>query len=307
MNDAQLLDELPEHLTIQSMFKAVPAEEAGKRFIYFEASNEKLDQQNEKVLAKALEDSADIYLRHGNVDLDHWSLIGKPNPAKGYPGLPNYMSFEIGKPVAVRIENRQTFVKAELYSGDSALADNANMVWESMTALNPPARWYPSVGGAVMAKSMQFDPETKQRVAVIEKVRWTNVALSRTPVNQNLPTAGTVPFGALAKCWTPNGLMFRKALEAGYGTDSATLTGGSALRVQSVGGVPPVSNYFDFRHRISSEILKANRSGKDWGDAKQIIAHSANEFGLSLDEASEWTERFLRDFKSERNKRRSKP
>jgi hypothetical protein len=307
MNDAQLLADIPEYLAIQSMFKAVPAEEAGKRFIYFEASNEKLDQQGEKVLAKALEDSADIYLKHGNVDLDHYSLIGKPNPAKGFPGLPNYTSYEIGKPVAVRIENRQTFVKAELYSGATELAANANMVWESMTALNPPARWYPSVGGAVMAKSMQFDPETQTRVAVIEKVRWTNVALSRTPVNQNLPTAGTVPFGALAKCWTANGLMLSKALEAGYGTDSATLTGGSALRVQSVGGAPPIASYFDFRHRMGARLSKANVGGKDWGSANEIIAYSAKKFGLSLDEASEWTERFLRDLKTERNKGRSKP
>lgn len=308
MNDAQLLDEVPEFLSIGSMFKAVPAQEAGKRFIYFEASNEKLDQQGEKVLAKALEESADIYLKHGNVDLDHYSLIGKPNPAKGYAGLPDYTSYEIGRPVAVRIENRQTFVKAELYAGDTPLAANANMVWESMTALNPPARWYPSVGGAVMAKSMQFDPDTQARVAVIEKVRWTNVALSRTPVNQNLPTAGTVPFGALAKCWTPNGLVLSKALTAGYETDSAAMTGGSALRVQSLGGVPPIASYFDFRHRIGSYLSKANEGGKDWGSAKEIIAYSAKKFGVSLDEASEWTARFLRDLQTERrNKGRSKP
>jgi len=304
MNDAQLLAEIPEYLAIESMFKAIPAEEAGKRFIYFEASNEKLDQQGEKVLAKALEESADIYLKHGNVDLDHYSLIGKPNPARGFPGLPNYTSYEIGKPVAVRIQDRQTFVKAELYSGDTELAANANMVWESMTALNPPARWYPSVGGSVMAKSVQIDPDTKNRVAVIEKVRWTNVALSRTPVNQNLPVATTVPFGALAKSWTANGFVI-KSLTAGYETDSAAMSGGSALRVQSLGGVPPVSNYFDYRERISAAMRKAHQAGKNWG-AQEVIAYSAKNFGLPLDEASEWTERVLRDLKTGLNKGRSK-
>jgi len=303
MNEAQLLAETPDFLSIESMFKATPAQEAGERFIYFEASNERLDQQNEKVLAKALEESASHYLKFGNVDIDHYSLIGKPNPAKGWMGIPNAELYEIGRPVDVRIDRARTFVKAQLYKGDSELASNANMVWESMTAIDPPARWYPSVGGAVLAKSIQIDPETKARVAVIEKVRWTNVALSRTPVNQNLPTAQTVPFGALAKCWTAAGLILSKALEAGYGTDSAELTGGSAMRVQSLQGGAP-AGYFDFRNKLADE-LRAGSVGKNPG-VREIVEHSAKKFGLSLDEAAEWTERFMRDLKTGLNKR-SKP
>jgi hypothetical protein len=299
MDDTQLLADIPDFLKIESMFKAIPAEEGGDRFIYFEASNEKVDQQNERVMAKALEDSADHYLKFGNVDLDHYSLLGKPNPRTGYVGLPNHELYEIGRPTQVRIEGRRTFVKSQLYSGDTDLAKNANMVWDSMTNLNPPARWYPSVGGAVLAKSVQIDPETKNKIGVVEKVRWTNVALSRTPVNQNLPTAQTIPFDALAKCWGASGLDFAKALEAGYGTDSASLTGGAALGKQSLDTGKP-ANYFDFRDRLAGD-MRSGLLAKP--NARDIVKHCARHFGLSLDEAAEYTERFMRDLKVGLNKR----
>ncbi|MEX3764474.1 hypothetical protein [Paraburkholderia phenoliruptrix] len=293
MTETQLLDDVPEFLSIESMFKAIPAEESGKRFIYFEASNEKVDQQNERVMAKALEESADHYKKFGNVDIDHYSLIGKPNPRTGYVGIPNAELYEIGRPTEVRIEARRTFVKAQLYSGDTDLAKNANMVWDSMTSLNPPARWYPSVGGAVLAKSVQIDPETKNKIAVVEKVRWTNVALSRTPVNQNLPTAQVVPFGALAKCWGPAGLMLSKALEAGTSTNVATLTGGAALGTQSLDMGRRIKNYEEFR----DELIKADKAGRIDPNAglEGVISYSSRHFGLPLDEASEYTARFVRD------------
>ena len=293
MNETQLLDEVPDFLCIESMFKAIPAEESGQRFIYFEASNEKVDQQNERVMAKALEESADHYKKFGNVDIDHYSLIGKPNPRTGYVGIPNAELYEIGRPVQVRIEARRTFVKAQLYSGDTDLAKNANMVWDSMTNLNPPARWYPSVGGAVLAKSVQIDPDTKNKIAVVEKVRWTNVALSRTPVNQNLPTAQTVPFGALAKCWGPAGLMLSKALEAGTSTNVATLTGGAALSMQSLDAGRRIKNYEEFR----DALIKADKEGRidPQSGLEGVISYSSQHFGLPLDEASEYTARFVRD------------
>jgi len=145
MNDAAMLAEIPEYITLGSAFlKAVPAEEAGERFLYMEASNEDPDHQHEVVLQKALEDSASYFLRHGNIDLSHYTLLGPK------AGIANHYEYEIGKPVDVRVQGDRTFVKAQLYKGDSAMARNANMVWDSLTKQSPPARWYPSVGGAVL-------------------------------------------------------------------------------------------------------------------------------------------------------------
>ena len=284
--DEQLLAGTPDFFSINTLLKATPHQEGGDRFIYFEASNEGVDQQNEKVLAKALEDSASHFLKFGNIDIDHYTLIG------ARAGIPNPMSYEIGRPVDVRIEGDKTFVKAQLYSGNTELAANANMVWESMTALNPPARWYPSVGGAVLAKSVEIDPATKNKVAVVKRVRWTNVGLSRTPVNQHLPEASALPVATFAK--SLQGFVIAKALEASYATDAAMKTGGAALGIQSLDtGVP--HSYFDFRERMAA-ALKSGKVQKQTMEG--LIDYASKQFSLQPDEAAEWVDRFLSDLKS---------
>ncbi len=284
----QLLADIPEFFSVNTLLKATPAEEDGGRFVYFEASNEGIDQQGERVLSKALEESASFYLKFGNVDLDHYTIIGARS------GIPNPASFEIGRPIDVAIKNNRTFVKAQLYQGSGELAANANMVWESMTALTPPARWYPSVGGSVLAKSVAIDPDTKQKIGVVTKVRWSNVALSRTPVNQHLPAAQTLPVAVFAK--SLNGFIVAKSLDAGYGTDVATLTGGAALRVQSLDGCP--ASYFDFREKLSGSI-RGREAKLETLDG--LIAYSSDKFGLSHDEATEWVDRYLNDLKRKLN------
>lgn len=287
--DDQLLAVIPDFFSVESMLKATPAEEAGERFIYFEASNEGVDQQGEKVLAKALKESAEHFLKFGNIDIDHYTILGPRM------GMANPQAYELGRPVDVVVNGERTFVKAQLYNGDTELARNANMVWESMTRLNPPKRWYPSVGGSVLAKSIQIDPETKCKVGVVTKVRWTNVALSQTPVNQHLPAAGTAPIGVFAK--SLNGFVI-KSLEAGHGSDVATLQGGSALRVQSLDGVP--QSYFAFRDSLSGRLREGKVSNQSMAG---LVEYGVTEFNLSADEATEWVDRFLSDLKSGLSKR----
>lgn len=295
MNDAELLGAVPDHIAIGGLMKATAQEDGKRRILYLEASNEGgADHQNEIVLQKALGDSSDYFMRHGNIDIDHYSLLG---PTKG---IPNYMEYEIGKPCEVSMSGKTTFVKAELYRGDSALARNATLVWESLTRQSPPARWYPSVGGAVLAKSVRIDPDTHSRVAVIEKVRWNNIGLTRTPVNKDVPEASLSPVGGLAKSLemqhgyfakSLGGFIMAKTLTAGYGTDSATLTGGSSLRKQSLWGTP--SNYWEFRERIAKSI-RDGKVGSNPG-ARELVQHSMNEFKMPMADASEYTEHFLND------------
>jgi len=292
-NDAQLLAGIPDYLSIGSMLKATPHVNGGQRVVYFEASNEGLDQQGEVVAAKALADSAEYFKRYGNIDIDHFTLIG----AKA--GIPDYPMYEIGRPTDVRQTGKTTFVKAEIYSGTGPAAERANQFWSSLTEITPPARWYPSVGGSVMEKAIEIDPDTKLRKAIIKKVRWNNIGVSKTPVNQHVSTCATVPVGAFAKCWTAAGLDLAKALEAGYGTDAAALAGGAALRKQSLDG--RVHSYFDFRNKIAG-AMRDGSAGKNPG-ARDLVMHAASKFGLSPDQAAEWVERFMRDLKNGLNKR----
>ncbi|HCE08560.1 MAG TPA: hypothetical protein DEQ40_08160, partial [Oxalobacteraceae bacterium] len=180
MSDADLLGSCPDYISIGAVFKATPHTEGGQRSVFFEASNEGLDQQDEVIIAKALRDSSDYFLKYGNIDLDHISKIGPKL------GIPDYQKFESGQPVEVRQDGGSTFVKASIFSGDGPAAEKANLFWSSITDLSPPARWYPSVGGQALQKSIEFDPATQTRRAVIKQVRWSNIGFSKTPVNQHV-------------------------------------------------------------------------------------------------------------------------
>lgn len=284
--DQSLLDALPSYLSITQMLKATPAVEGGDRFVYIEASNESLDQQGEVVLAKALADSADYYLKFGNLDLDHYTQVGAKQ------GIPSYELYEIGRPVDVRVRDGKTFVKGQIYSGSGPAAERANNFWSSLTELNPPQRWYPSVGGAVLGKSVVIDPESKAKRAVIQRVRWTNIGFSKTPVNPNLATVSTVPFGALAKSWGADGLDLAKALEAGYATDMASAEGGGALVKQSLDR--KLRSYWEMRDSMAHAV----RKGMVKADPAAMSQAAIDQFGLSHDDAGKFVERFLSDLKS---------
>ena len=278
--DADLLAEVPEYVRLGTMMKAAPSEEGGRRVLYFEASNEDVDHQNEVVLQKALAESADYYVAHGNLDLSHLSILGARQ------GIPNYQEYEIGRPLAVRVDGARTFVKAELYTGDSAMARNASMVWDSLTKQKPAARWFASVAGAVLAKSVRIDPASGNRVAVVEKVRWNSTALDRCPVNKTVPEVSTSPVGMFAKAL---GGFVLKAIEAGYGTDSATLEGGGALREQSLDR--GVQSYWDLRDKLAGDIRKRRTKG----GAADLVERAHQTYGLSKALAAEWVERFHAD------------
>jgi hypothetical protein len=282
--NSALLDALPSHIEVGGMLlKATPAIEDGGRFVYIEASNEIKDQQNEVLLAKALAESADYYLKFGNLDIDHYTQIGAKR------GIPDYMAYEIGKPIAVRIEDGRTFVKGQIKTGEGPAALKANLFWSSLTDVNPPERWYPSVGGGVAGREIAIDRDTGAKHAVITKVRWTNIGFSKTPVNANVPTVATEAFGPLAKSW---GLMF-KGLEAGGGSDVATLTGGAALRVQSLD--TKLMSYWDFRDQFAAFIKG--------GGLKEMTVPAMEQaaqqrFELPAKSAKEYVKRFLIDLQS---------
>ncbi|HEY0206513.1 MAG TPA: hypothetical protein VGC15_20465 [Acetobacteraceae bacterium] len=273
-------------LSFPGFFKAQAVEEAGERFVYLEASNEARDLQGEIVLAKALEESAPYYLRYGNLDLDHLTQIGAKQ------GIKNPYLYEIGRPVDVQCSRGRTFVKAAIYAGDTPVAEHANAYWDSVTKLRPGKRWYPSVGGQVMDKGPAFDPATRTTGVVVKTVRWTNIGLSATPVNPAVPEVSTVPIGTLAKCWGAAGLDLSKALEAGAGTDSATLSGGAALRKQSLDR--GIHSYWDFRDEMAGAVRKKRTTGA----AADLVQHAHDNFGLSKAQAAEWADRFHADLRA---------
>lgn len=271
---------MDQYISIHGLFKARPAEEGGGRFLYMEASNESIDLEGERVLARSLADSRDYFLRYGNIDLDHRTLA----PCR----QDDPYVWEIGRPVDVQVDGSRTFVKAVLYQGEGRMAEKANLVWESLTQLSPPARWYPSVGGKVLERTQEIDPETKAKVNLITRVRWCNIGLSRTPANPAVPPVATVPVEVFAKCCTSRGFCLEKALEAGYGTDAASLSEGGALRTQSldtrVQAQLPIPILQQVRDRLARRV-----------GPQALVEYLMRELGLSETEARDYVRRFWRD------------
>lgn len=284
-----------EFLSIGDLLKASAVEEGGARFIFLEASNEARDFQGETVLAKALAESAEYYNRYGNIDLDHITVFGPK------AGIVDYAAFEIGRPVQVRVAGRDTFVKAQIFTGTGPMADNANRFWQSITQLHPPQRWFPSVGGAVMARDTRRDPKTGSPHTIVTKVRWTNIGMSKTPVNPSVPEVSTVAIGPLAKSWTGSGWDLTKALEAGHAVSPADMTGGAALRRQSLEGASRrrVGSYWEFRDCVAGDL----RKGACGSSAEAITDHAHRSYGLDPAEAADWTGRFLADLRDGLQKR----
>lgn len=277
-----------DFLSLSGLFlKASPAEEAGKRVLYMVASSEATDLQGERVLAQSLQDSSEHFLKFGNLDLDHRTML--PPRVQGE----NPYLWEIGRPVDVQFNGQDTLVKAEIYQGEADFAKNANMVWESLTQVSPPARWYPSVGGQILERGTDLDPVTGDKISLVKRVRWTNIGLSRTPVNNALPSVSTVPVEQFCKSWNGAGFVC-KALEAGCGTDSVTLTGGGALRRQSL--EPQVQDYLSIRNGLAEAVQKR----RVHASVSALTAYAVEQLGLPEARAVKWVGRFLRDLQHHR-------
>ncbi|MCE5327812.1 MAG: hypothetical protein LLG01_15505 [Planctomycetaceae bacterium] len=286
--DAELLASIPEHFCLGGMFKARAATEGAARVIYVEASQESPDLQGEIVLAKALREAAPHFLKFGVLDIDHKSMP----PIAAKLGIDDPEMWQIGRPLDVRWESNTTIVKAQLFQGDTPLAARAGTVWDGLTKLNPPARYYASVGGGVKGRDVKIAPDGT-RIPVITAVHWNNLALSLEPVNHHMNVATTTPFGVFAK--SMGGFVLAKDLTATNGvtapSDPALLTGGAALRRQSLWGVP--MNYLDFREQFAGDIRKGLGS-------EQYLNHAITAYGITADEAAEHIERFLRDIRARR-------
>jgi hypothetical protein len=296
MDDDKLLATIPDFVSFQMLMKATPATEGGKRVIYVEASKETKDQQGEIVLAKALQDSVAVFKKFGVVDIDHKSM---PSIAKMHC-IEDPESWIIGQPIDVSFLDGTTIVKAQLRSGDTPLAARANVVWDGLTKLDPPDRYYASVGGAVTGRDIRIDPMTKAKVPVITGTRWNNLALSLNPVHPDLAPASTNPVGTFAK--SLGGWVMSKAIEASGSTDMAALTGGGALGMQSLDGNP--ATYFKFRDALATR-MRAGDVGKNPG-VRALVDYCEKKFGMSISDASEFVERFCRDVKADLDKRRKK-
>lgn len=249
-------------------WKATPATEGASRYVYIEPSNENWDRQKELTPQRALLESGPLFLKHGNIDIAHLTILGRRLGIR-HPEL-----FEIGKPVRLMGDGTKyspIVVKALLYQGPGRAAEQAEIWWDSIERQHPPQVWYPSIGGAVTDRDCKSDP----RGCILKAVEWTNIGFAKHPVNE------TVKAVALSM----DELTLAKALTAGYATDSAQLSGGAALRRESLDGavhrtLPLPSSAIDYLRGEHCEHTAGRKPRM-----RDLVAHLQQCGGLAHDDA----------------------
>lgn len=167
----------------------IKAKKSGdKRIVEVEASNEFADSEGDIILQKALLDSADYFIKSGNIDIDHLSELGHRL------GIPDPTSYVIGRPTEVKdLGEGRTGVIGEIRRSADGKVDTAknkyDEFWESLQT-SPPVTWLASIYG--FPKSDQVvdcrtgtcaDGATRFLVKGIE---WRSLAMTRNPINTSL-------------------------------------------------------------------------------------------------------------------------
>jgi hypothetical protein len=221
MRELQFIDPslVPFMSPFQGQILIKGQDEGGKWNVYLEASNEGLDQDQEVILQKALNEAAPYYLSHGVLSWDH---------KHKHTGNPEFI---IGEPldVAFRKDGR-TLVKGFLYKENEI----AKSVWKNIIS---GARLGASIGGGILKKSAE------RGAGLISRIIWNETAITHKPVNDGtLGNVSLVPFEEFAKALltmeAPGEVQdtddFWKALTAGSGVNAANYSGGRALSGESL-------------------------------------------------------------------------
>jgi len=212
------------------LFKA--EESNGQWILFAQASNESKDQEEERIVMKALTEAKDYFLGHGIISWDHQHKITR-DP-----------KFIIGEPIDVAFnDKRQTLVKALLYQKNEIAQNLWKNIESGAKILGS------SIGGGVIQKS-------KDKIL---RVIWNELAITYKPVNdETLGSIQLIPFSE-----------FAKALMAGSGVNAANYTGGRALSGESLKGdenasrqsIDDVNDYEEAR-KLFDEVLIGIKSGR---------------------------------------------
>lgn len=216
--------------------------------IFIEASNMSEDTQKDILLQTALKEEAENFLRKGLISYDHLHKIEK-NP-----------KYIIGEPLDVKFpDDGKTLVKAKIYPSNEYGKSILQLAKDGSTRLGG------SVGGAIIKRDKAYIDSLKKSVRAIVKVLWDEVAITYQPINEDtLGKVSYLPFEEFNKSYilddTERAEELRKALKAGYGTESSRFTGGRALSPESLMG----ANKKNKKKLVDafSIVLKNIKSGK---------------------------------------------
>ena len=197
-------------------------DEYGNYIFEVEASNENVDLQDQIVLQRALMESKDEFLKGGVISYDH---LHKRKDENG--NVVSDPSMVIGEPVDVRFDtaSKSTVVTGKLYATNEKAKELIKMLKAGSTRIRA------SVGG-IFPKIVK---DMKTGIEKITHVLWNDLALTVTPVNNTVGSAGFAKSMDAGEFVASLPEEMRKALSAGYETDSTEKEGGRALIGEDAG------------------------------------------------------------------------
>ena len=132
------------------------------------------------------------------------------------------------------------------FEPDLVISDAEPFTHQAAAALGVPRIGFDHFG--ILSHCRPTAPkECGPKGCVVKSVLWTNLAFAKEPVNQTVKAVSLMGFDD-----------FAKAIAAGYGTDSAQLSGGAALRRESLHGATVETAQPDYK-AAAGRVLTAIR------------------------------------------------
>ena len=210
------MDDFENNVVISENYfcKSISGEEDenGNYKFEVEASNENLDLQNQITLQSALQKSEEYFVTNGVISDDHLHKTRNPDGS-----VETHKDKIIGEPISVRFDpkSKKTFVKGILYSGIEAAKPYIDLLKNKSRLVKA------SIGGIMPKVRKNADGSE-----TITSFMWNDLALTCSPVNW---TVGSAKFAK-----SIGAVDFCKSLNAGSGTDAATMEGGRALQKEDL-------------------------------------------------------------------------
>lgn len=201
------------------------------------------DRANDKILLKAFSEKCinDYISNSGIIDYDHQSILGKDDLEKS--------GAIIGEAEKIYIDKKNNVPKCEGF-----LFKNNPIVRESiLPALEAKSKVYgASVGGKILKKSTEIDPDTKKNLNIISEISLNHIAITPRAKAVNPDTIVELrkslnndklnetnfyfsDFNSFIKSFQDCDFLY-KTLIAGNATDISGISGGQTLQSQSLEG-----------------------------------------------------------------------
>jgi hypothetical protein len=247
------------------------------------ANRLELDRENQEILPQAFSKATvEKFLDEGIIDWHHQSVLGKTPEARAQA--------IIGKPTGFQWESGLPVVYGNLTKAHPIVSKSIQPHLEAGQDV-----FGASVGGNITKAQRVFDQSINKAKDQISAIDWNHIAVAALPYvvsggsRVSMAKASNdlmIEFSDLSSFSHDYRLInnedhLRKALTAGYGTDSAALGGFDALRTQSLEGATKGQSFDGLKDMVMMGIIDGSISPSRQGVIAYLTTKGINERTIS--------------------------